>query len=97
MDEMGLSSRLLSRGQLEYLLAKNRLPHEFERLAKEYKAVRELVAAALAEATSGWPEVQGRCLLCEACLRRKNPAGNHHSESVVRHLPHSHPAVDLDP
>ncbi|CAN0254180.1 unnamed protein product, partial [Pylaiella littoralis] len=48
------------REQLEYLLAKKRLPQEFERLVKEYEAVRELVAASVAEAAKDWPEVHGQ-------------------------------------
>ena len=42
-------------------MAKKRLPQEFERLAKEYGAVREVVAAVLAETTADWEEVQSTC------------------------------------
>lgn len=44
-------------GKLEYLLAKERLPQEFERLVKDYDAVRESIAANLAEAKKDSPKV----------------------------------------
>eukprot|EP00752_Nemacystus_decipiens_P002896 g2694.t2 len=45
------------REQLEYLVAKKRLPQEFERLAKEYGAVRELLAATYAGTTADWEQI----------------------------------------
>ena len=73
---MGLCFGLLSWQQLEYLVAKERLPQEFERLVKEYGAVREVVAALFAETTADWEEVQSTCLY-DVASQRRNPAIHH--------------------
>ncbi|CAN0232315.1 unnamed protein product, partial [Scytosiphon promiscuus] len=48
------------REQLEYLVAKKRLPPEFARLAEDYGAVRELIAARMAKSSMKGPEESGR-------------------------------------